>query len=85
MEGAFGLMSKMVKIKHVSGMEIKVRNEGAELSEADRAFIAGFEDTIFCNDLTGKLWMFDRKMPSGRWLENTYPANDLRTATALVF
>lgn len=77
-------MSKVEKIKHVCGMEIKVTNRGAELSEADRAFIAGFVDSIYCNDLTGKLWMFDRQLPSGRWLENTYPANDLRTATALV-
>lgn len=77
-------MAKIEKIKHNCGMEIKVKNEGAELSSEDRAFIASFEDTIFHNDLTGKLWMFDRQLPSGRWLENTYPANDLRTATALV-
>lgn len=77
-------MPRIEKIKHVCGMEIRVTNRGAELSEADRAFIAGFEDTIFHNDLTGRLWMFDRQLPSGRWLENTYPTNDLRTATALV-
>lgn len=36
----------------------------------DIDFIASFDPVIFCNDLTGKGWAFDTKLPSGRWLEN---------------
>ena len=36
----------------------------------DIDFIASFDPVIFCNDHTGVNWVFDTKLPSGRWLEN---------------
>lgn len=77
-------MQRTETIQHTSGMKISVELHDEELSSDDRAFIQTFHDSIYCNDLTGKLWMFDRQLPSGRWLENICPANDLRTASALV-
>lgn len=72
-------------ILHPMGMEISVTVHGERLSAQDVEDIKAINDTIYCNDLTGELWMFDRKLPSGRWLENLHPRNDLRTATAIVF
>lgn len=43
------------------------------LSEADYDFIANYNPTIYNNDLTGKEWCFDTKLPSGNWLENISP------------
>lgn len=37
---------------------------------------------VFCNDLTGELWMFDEKIGDGIWLENIHPSNDLTTVRA---
>ena len=37
---------------------------------------------VFCNDLTGDLWMFDEKIGDGIWLENIHPSNDLTTVRA---
>lgn len=74
---------KTVKIKHVSG-SIFYLQVGADLSEKDTHFIREFNQTVYCNDLTGKLWCFDTKLPSGRWLENIEPSNDLTTVKAIV-
>ena len=65
-------------------MKIRINLHGAELSDPDRAFVQTFHGTIYHNDLECYHWMFDQKMPSGRWLENIRPANDMRTATAYV-
>jgi hypothetical protein len=77
-------MQRTEVIQHVSGMKIKIELHDEELSAEDKAFISTFQDSIYCNDLTAQLWMFDQQMPSGRWLENIHPANDLRTAVAYV-
>ena len=37
---------------------------------------------VFCNDLTGELWMFDKKIGDGIWLENIHPSNDFATVRA---
>ena len=42
----------------------------AEIVEAENNFIANYNPTIYCNDLTGELWCFDTKLPTGGWLEN---------------
>lgn len=39
-------------------------------------------EPVFCNDLTGELWMFDMKLGDGLWLENIHPSNDLKTVRA---
>lgn len=77
-------MQRTEVVQHVSGMKIKIELHDEELSAEDIAFIQTFHDSIYCNDLTAQLWMFDQQMPSGRWLENIHPANDLRTAVAYV-
>lgn len=74
---------KTVKIEHVGG-SIFYLQVGADLSEEDTQFIREFNQPIYCNDLTGKLWSFDTKLPSGRWLENIEPSNDLETVNAIV-
>ena len=43
------------------------------LSEDDYDFIANYNPTIYNNDLTGKEWCFDTKLPSGKWLECIHP------------
>lgn len=40
------------------------------------------ENPVFCNDLTGELWMFDQKLEDYVWLENIHPSNDLTTVYA---
>lgn len=37
---------------------------------------------VFCNDLTGELWMFDEKLTDEIWLENIHPSNDLTVVRA---
>lgn len=37
---------------------------------------------VFCNDLTGQLWMFDEKLTDEIWLENIHPSNDLTVVRA---
>lgn len=44
-----------------------------EIVKAEHDFIANYNPTIYCNDLTGKEWCFDTKMPTGGWLENIEP------------
>lgn len=34
------------------------------------------QQSIYCNDLTGKLWCFDYKLPCGIWCENVNFKND---------
>ena len=41
-----------------------------ELCSEDIAFISESAPSVYCNDLTGKEWCFDQKLPSGIWLEN---------------
>ena len=40
---------------------------------------------VFCNDLTGELWMFDEKLSDRYWLENIHPSNDLTTVRACLY
>mgnify|MGYP003593356811 CR=1 FL=1 len=55
-----------------------------DLSEEDKGFIQNYASSIYHNDITCKLWMFDTKLPSGRWLENISLNNELTVAKALV-
>lgn len=41
-----------------------------EIIEVENEFIANYSPVIYNNDLTGKLWGFDTKLPTGGWLEN---------------
>ena len=41
-----------------------------EIVKAENDFIANYNPTIYCNDLTGENWCFDTKLPTGGWLEN---------------
>jgi hypothetical protein len=56
----------------------------SELKEEDKIFIENFYPQIYHNDLTCKLWSFDEKLPSGKWLENIVFNNELTNAKALV-
>ena len=70
-------------VEHLTGMVFQITTT-EPISWEDRKFIRRLAVTIYCNDLTGKLWCFDQKMPSGKWLENIEPSNDLKTATAMI-
>ena len=41
-----------------------------EIVKVENDFIANYNPIIYCNDLTGKNWCFDTKLPTGGWLEN---------------
>ena len=41
-----------------------------EIVNKEDDFIANYNPTIYCNDLTGEEWCFDVKLPTGGWLEN---------------
>ena len=43
------------------------------------------DNPVFCNDLTGELWMFDQKLSDRYWLENIHPSNDLTTVRAELY
>lgn len=38
----------------------------------------------YCNDLTGKTWCFDYKLPCGIWCENVNFKNDLKDVKCLI-
>lgn len=40
--------------------------------------------TIYCNDLTGKLWIFDYKSSCGYWIENISFENSLENVYCTV-
>lgn len=59
----------------------------SEIVEKENDFIANYNPTIYCNDLTGKEWYFDTKLPTGGWLENievTMDKNGERVFKALI-
>ena len=41
-----------------------------DIVKQENEFIKNYNPIIFFNDLTGVEWCFDKKMPSGGWLEN---------------
>lgn len=58
-----------------------------EIIKTENDFIANYNPTIYCNDLTGKEWCFDTKMPTGGWLENieaTYDKDGVRVFKAKI-
>lgn len=59
-------------------------NNKTELIQEDISFIESFNPPIYHNDLTCKLWAFDEKLPSGKWLENISFNHALTEAKALV-
>lgn len=54
------------------------------LSDEDIQFIENYNPTIYHNDTTCKLWAFDDKLPSGRWLENMIFNNEITECNALI-
>lgn len=56
------------EILSINGNRVLKHNE--EIIKAENDFIANYNPTIFCNDLTGENWCFDTKLPTGGWLEN---------------
>jgi len=75
----------MANIRSEINPELTWKIKAAGLTTEEITFIKTFNPSVFCNDLTGSLWAFDTKMPSGRWLENISLSNDLRNATAAVY
>lgn len=69
------------KIKSGLQWQIKTKND---ITEDEKNFIEYFNPQIYHNDLTGKLWAFDEKLPSGRWLENITINNEITIAKALI-
>lgn len=58
-----------------------------EIVRIENDFIANYNPIIYCNDLTGKEWCFDAKMPTGGWLENieaTWSKDGTRVFKALI-
>lgn len=51
----------------------RVLKHNTEIIKTENDFIANYNPMIFCNDLSGKEWCFDKKLPSGGWLENIEP------------
>lgn len=59
-----------------------------EIMKADNDFIANYNPVIYCNDLTGREWCFDTKLPTGGYLENiesTWSKDGIRIFRALIF
>lgn len=54
------------------------------LSNKDINFIENFNPTIYHNDIDCTLWVFDTKLPSGRYLENIFFNNEITEAKALI-
>lgn len=44
----------------------------AAITKEEYNFIRDLNPEIYFNDQTCKHWCFDKKLPSGRWLENIY-------------
>lgn len=54
------------------------------LSEEDRDFIKNFSPSIYWANIDCCYWAYDKKLPSGRYLENMSFSEDLETIKALV-
>jgi hypothetical protein len=78
-----GRKMKTINSKSSNGLKWKVNNR-TELSNEDISFIESFNPSVYHNDLTCKLWAYDEKLPSGKWLENISFNNSLTEAKALV-
>ena len=61
---------------------VKVNNKS--LSKEDISFIEKFNPVIYHNDADCNLWVFDTKLPSGRWLENIKFNNEITEAKGLI-
>lgn len=68
---------------NISWVIWKINNK-SKLNQQDINFIKQFNPCIYHNDLTSKLWTFDIKLPSGKWLENITFNNELTMAKALI-
>lgn len=55
-----------------------------KLAQEDISFIENLNPIIYHNDQTCKLWAFDEKLPSGKWLENIFFNNEITIAKALI-
>lgn len=45
----------------------------ASVLEVENEFIRNLDPVVFCNDLTGKSYCMDTKLPTGFYLENIKP------------
>lgn len=73
---------KTIQSKISENLKWKINT--SELSEDEITFIEQFNPCIYHNDLTCKLWSFDEKLPTGRWLENITFNNELTLVKALI-
>lgn len=71
-------------ISSVHNFKWDIKVEGDPLSADDVHFITNFAPQVFWNDLKCHNWCFDEHLPSGRWLENIFPNNELTEVKALV-
>ena len=53
-----------------------VINSTDELDKNDIEFISNYSPKVYWHDIECKHWCFDRKLPSGKWLENITPTLD---------
>lgn len=56
----------------------------APLSEKDRDFIKNFSPSVYWANIDCYHWAYDKKLPSGRYLENMEFTEDLETVKTLV-
>ena len=66
------------------GFKWNVLLRGKELSDEDKSFIRTYSPQVYWNDVDCHHWCFDTKLPSGRWLENIFPNNELTEVKALI-
>lgn len=58
-----------------------------KIVKMENDFIANYNPTVYCNDLTGEEWCFDTKLPTGGWLENieaTWSKDGIRVFRATI-
>lgn len=75
----------MLKIKSkINAMMTWNIDTQLELNDDDISFIENLCLDIFHNDLTGKHWAFDTKLPSDKFLENITFTNGLMKINAII-
>ena len=74
----------MIKIKSMINEGLTWNISADNVSNDERSFMEQFNPNIYHNDQTCRLWAFDEKMPSGRWLENITFNNEMTTAEVTI-
>lgn len=77
-------------VRLAEGVTFNIKTDDLSKARDNEEKIIGIIATqpYYCNDLTGKLWMFDTKLGEidGKsvWIENIHPSNDLTKVDCLV-